>query len=85
MIRAENLGENTVVEIRGEGKDIIMEYYHIITETLSMISDDRLAVVAFVEATRDAVETALGEGEKNGQSKDTDSEASYEVRFDNLS
>lgn len=85
MIRAENMGENTVVEIRGEGKDIIMEYYHIITETLTMISDDKLAVAAFIEATRDAVETALGEGEKNGQSEDTDSEASYEVRLDNLS
>ena len=85
MIRAENLGENTVVEIRGEGKDIIMEYYHIITETLSMISDDRLAVVAFIEATRDAVETALGEGEKNGQPEADDTEASYEVRFDHIS
>lgn len=85
MIKAESLGENTVVEIRGEGRDIIMEYYHIIMETLTMIKDDRLAVAAFIEATRDAVETALGKGEKNGQSEGTDSEPSYEVRLDNLS
>lgn len=77
----------TKIEVEGDTKDLIVEFQGIVQSMfLNLGKESSLMFALLLNAIDEGVREAMeGEGEKNGQSEDTDSEASYEVRIDNLS
>ena len=82
--------ENSVgtrIEVEGNTTDLIEEFKGIVQSMfLNLGKESSLMFALLLSAIDEGVREAMeGEEEKNGQSEGTDSEASYEVRIDNLS
>lgn len=76
-----------VVEIEGDTTELIVEFKGIVQSMFMHLGKENSLMFALLlnaidEGVREAME---GEEEENGQSEGTDSEASYEVRFDYIS
>lgn len=76
----------TTVEVEGDTTDLIVEFQGIVQSLfMNLGKESSLMFALLLNAISEGVKEAM-EGEcDDGQPEDTDTGASYEVRFDNLS